>query len=286
MRAAGVIAFAALALANFGADALPAQGDAMSGHIEIAGATVLLPPGPWVVGGSSREPAPELGGADVESVALLQAGPHGVTSIVLAQRSAVTLAQRPDLSAECSSHSALFTATPSDDAAGGVCAAVLILRVNTRENTAKAWRIAAEFAADRHWSVPSVVMVAAFRVVDRESLLDVRYATTLSEIAGATPNTCASVMAAIGEPALQQRLDGVTRFTTSLLPVIDLAGGHDLAAIDAAPPLPAPKAMGPGLLARVRLSRIDAMQRDGILPAAEADCLASRSAEPGLRAIR
>jgi hypothetical protein len=255
--------------------ASPAQGETVTGHLSLAGAMILLPPGKWIVGGVAREPALQLESADLVSVALLQSDIHGITSVVLAQRNGSVLPQRPDLSAECDSRIAWFTATPVDDAAGGVCAAVLITRVSTRTDVAPAWRIAADYAAERGWPIPPVLMVAAFRVVDRNSLLDVRYATTLSETGAAAARTCSGITAAKDNPAVRRRINGVTRFTTTLLPVIDLARSSDLLALDAAPALPLAEPAVPDLLTRIKLSRIDAMERRGVLATADADTLRS-----------
>jgi hypothetical protein len=264
---------------------LPAQGETVRGHLTLAGATILLPPGAWIVGGVSREPALQFDGADLLSVALLQTGVHGVTSVVLAQRNSTMLAQRPDLSGECDTRTSLFTATPTEDAAGGVCAAVLITRVSTRPETSAAWRAAAAYATERHWPIPSALMVAAFRVVDRNSLLDVRYATTLSGTGASTVATCSGIKSVLDDPATRRRLNGITRFATALLPVIDFARSPDLDAIDAAPALPAPESPDPGLLTRIKLNRIDAMERRDILTKADAEALrktlqAKDSADP------
>jgi hypothetical protein len=253
--------------------ALPAQGETVTGRIVLAGATVLLPPGPWIVGGVARAPAFEISGMDLLSVALLQAGADGVSSVVLVQRNGDLLPRRPDLSAECDPHASLFTATSADDAAGGACTAVMIARVNTQPDTAPAWREAAAFADDRGWTIPQSLLVAAFRTVDRNSLLDVRYATTLGEPGASIASTCSAIMAGMDEPAIRRRVNSVTRFANDLLPVMDLASGHGLDAIDAAPALSAPESPGPSLLTRIKLSRIDAMQRAGALTPAQADSL-------------
>jgi hypothetical protein len=253
--------------------ALPTQGDTVSGRIILNGATVLLPPGTWVVGGVSRAPAIEIDGTELLSVALLQTGANGVSSVVLAQRNGDMLSRRPDLSTECDAPVPLFKSTPADDAAGGICAAVAITRVNTQPDTAPAWRTAAAYATGRGWSIPATLIVAAFRVVDRNSLLDVRYATTLSASGASTATTCSAIIASLDDTVIRRRVNGMKRFTTDLLTVIGLARSHDLDAIDAAPALAAAEQPGPGLLTRVKLSRIEAMQHSGALTATQADAL-------------
>jgi len=252
---------------------LPQQGETVTGHLALAGATVLLPPGKWIVGGTAYEPTSQIDDAVLVSVALLQSDIHGVTSVVLAQRNVNPLAQRPDLSAECDARTAWFTATPNDDAAGGVCAAVLITRINTRADAASAWHAAADYAVEQHWPIPPVMMVAAFRVVDRNSLLDLRYATTLSETGIGAARTCSGITTAQDNPAIRRRINGVTRFATTLLPVVDLARSPDLLALDAAPALPLAEPAVPDLLTRIKLSRIDAMERRGVLTTAGAETL-------------
>jgi hypothetical protein len=269
-----LLACGAFALTDTGVraqPALPSPGDKLAGHLVLAGATVLLPPGAWVVGGISREPSSAIDGNALLSVALLQVDMQGVSSVVLAQRNADLLSRRPELSAECDARTAQFTNTPADDAAGGVCAAVVITRATTQPDTARAWRAAAGYAAEQRWPLPAALMVAAFRVVDRNSLLDVRYATSLSGSANA--GTCSAIIASLDDPAIRRRVTALQRFTAELLPVIDLARSHDLDGIDAAPALVAPEQTGPSLLTRVRLGRIDAMQNSGTLTKAEADSL-------------
>src|SRR5690348_8752701 len=94
-------AFAATATGAHAQAALPSPGDKVTGHIVLAGATVLLPPGAWVIGGTAREPSTAIDGNAVLSVALLQVDMQGVSSVVLAQRNADLLSRRPELSAEC-----------------------------------------------------------------------------------------------------------------------------------------------------------------------------------------
>jgi hypothetical protein len=149
----------------------------------------------------------------------------------------------------------------------------MITRVNTQPDTAPAWREAAAFAASKGWTIPQSLVVAALRTVDRNSLLDVRYATTLSENGASMASTCSAIMAGMDQSAIRRRVNGVTRFVNDLLPVMDLASGHGLDALDAAPALPAPENPGTSLLTRVKLSRIDAMQRAGALTPAQATSL-------------
>ncbi|HYH22659.1 MAG TPA: DUF2061 domain-containing protein [Azospirillum sp.] len=202
-----VMSLAAVALAS----APAAAGDERyAGHFALAGKQIPLPEGEWVLAGQG-------GTAPFESAVLVQLSGGDVRAFVIATTNTEPAEAGWGLTRDCSRSDFDFAAIQYVSAMDGACRFVNRVTTSARPDSSPAWIAAAETAARKDWTLPSLWLMAGVRITDRRDVVDVRY-----HFLGGVPEIAAAwteQALAKAERGLRRRLEGDGPLAMPLLSV-------------------------------------------------------------------